>query len=559
MVLAVVVPFLDEEEHLPELLASVHAQDRPPDHLLLVDDGSGDRSPELARGFAERHPYARALTRPRRPRGADRLAAAGELRAFQWAVEQLPPGWDVVAKLDADLRLPPTAFAELLQHFERDRRLGLAGTFLTQEAPGGALGRIRIGDGHVHGATKFYRRACFEDIAPIPAILGWDTIDELRAQRAGWTTRSFALAAGDPIHLRPRGTHDGPLRARRRFGRAAYAFGEPGLLVALEALRSLRQPPRVLGGAAYAAGWAVAALRREARAEPELLAWVRAVRYRRLRARLRTRVGTRLLRELRLARWRRRNRAFAPRLRHDPAAPALILSPHLDDAVLDCWSVLDGGAAANAATIFAGVPRSPDADRWDRIAGARDAVALGRTRLAEDRDALALAGARPLHLPFVDAAHRGSAPPPTFAALDAELAAHVAAASVVLAPAVLGTPHEDHVVVRDFALALHAAGLPVRLYADLPYAVVYGWPPWVTGTPDDPHLDVDAYWRQGGTDPELVAREHADVVRLAPEAAARKLEAIRRYRTQFATLDRGPVGLLRDPAVHGTEVFWTVG
>ena len=42
--------------------------------------------------------------------------------------------------------------------------------------------------------------------------------------------------------------------------------------------------------------------------------------------------------------------------------------------------------------------------------------------------------------------------------------------------------------------ACAAAGIPVELYADLPYAVVYGWPHWVTGDPPDPHLDVDAYW-----------------------------------------------------------------
>src|SRR5439155_26817757 len=29
-----------------------------------------------------------------------------------------------------------------------------------------------------------------------------------------------------------------------------------------------------------------------------------------------------------------------PRLRHDPSAPSLMLSPHLDDAVINCWSVL---------------------------------------------------------------------------------------------------------------------------------------------------------------------------------------------------------------------------
>ncbi len=36
----------------------------------------------------------------------------------------------------------------------------------------------------------------------------------------------------------------------------------------------------------------------------------------------------------------RRERDFSPLLRFDPDAPQLILSPHWDDAVLSCWSVL---------------------------------------------------------------------------------------------------------------------------------------------------------------------------------------------------------------------------
>jgi hypothetical protein len=48
------------------------------------------------------------------------------------------------------------------------------------------------------------------------------------------------------------------------------------------------------------------------------------------------------------------------------------------------------------------------------------------------------------------------------------------------------------------------------------------------------------------------------VVRLAPEAAERKLEAMRAYRTQFAALDGGSIGLLRNPLIHGFEVFWEV-
>lgn len=275
MRLTVVVPFLNEERCLGELLRSISTQDRLPDRVMLVDDGSSDGSVAQAEEFAARHPFALALRRPRQERTRDRLAQASELRAFQWAVEELGDDWDIVAKLDADLRLPPCTFRELLDRLDEDPRLGIAGSFLAEEQPEGHLARLQNNGRHVHGATKFYRRACWEQIAPLPPILGWDTIDEIRAQMRGWRTASFALPGGDPVHLRPRGSYDGQLRGFRRWGECAYAFGSPASFVLLQAGRYMRQPPRILGGAHYALGWIAAAVRRQPRAEAELLAHIR--------------------------------------------------------------------------------------------------------------------------------------------------------------------------------------------------------------------------------------------------------------------------------------------
>ena len=130
---------------------------------------------------------------------------------------------------------------------------------------------------------------------------------------------------------------------------------------------------------------------------------------------------------------------------------------------------------------------------------------------------------------------------------------------MVFAPAALGGAHPDHELLRRYALALARSGLPVRLYADLPYCAVYGWPWWVTGHDRDPALDVDAYWRASpGGAAAVRARHRAEVVRLDRHDAGAKLAAMRRYR-DFAVLDRGPVGQLSNPAVHAFEVFWPVG
>ena len=282
MIVAAAVPFLNEREHLPTLLESLAAQTRPPGELLLVDDGSTDGSGEIAEAFAAEHPWARVLHRPPREPERDRLATAKELEAFGWAVAQLASEWQVVAKLDADIRLTPRTLETLAGELQRDEMLGLAGTFLQEDGR-----RVQIGAGHVHGATKFYRRACWDDIAPIPPILGWDTIDEFTARMRGWRTQSFAMPDGDPEHLRPRGTHDGLLRGYRRWGECSYALGEAPLHVALYTLRQMATDrPPVAGGASYAAGYARAALRRVPRARAEVRAYVRDEQKRRLKARL---------------------------------------------------------------------------------------------------------------------------------------------------------------------------------------------------------------------------------------------------------------------------------
>ncbi len=274
MRLAVIACFLNEEAYLPTFLRSLAAQEREPDELLLVDDGSSDASLALAEQFARERPSVRVLSRPRRPPARDRLARAAELEAFCWAVEQLGVDWDVVAKLDADLSLSADTFAELERQLEGDPGLGIAGAHQSIVAADGTTVRERCPPGHVRGSTKFYRRACFEQVYPMPFRLGWDTSDEVRARMHGWRTQSFAMPAGDPIHLRPTATQDGAVRGHRRNGVAAYAYGAAPWWVLLGAARRVGDQPRIVGGLNFMLGWLTAALRSDPRADADQRAFL---------------------------------------------------------------------------------------------------------------------------------------------------------------------------------------------------------------------------------------------------------------------------------------------
>jgi hypothetical protein len=249
-------------------------------------------------------------------------------------------------------------------------------------------------------------------------------------------------------------------------------------------------------------------------------------------------------------------RRFRTRVSHDSDAPLLLLSPHWDDAVFNCWSLLTSEREVRVINVFAGIPPGGAPRRWDRICGASEASSHARRRTTEDAQALLRTGRTPVNVPLLDAEYREPGPDPSLDDLDRAVRDSTAAGSEVYAPAALGT-NVDHRLVRRYARGLHAQGMPVHLYADVPYCVAHGWPHWVDGDDPDSHRDVDVFWRTFLVDvPELGDLRAATVARLGAEDATAKLSAMRTYRTQFSALDGG--GVLSNPGIHGFEVFWTL-
>ena len=69
--------------------------------------------------------------------------------------------------------------------------------------------------------------------------------------------------------------------------------------------------------------------------------------------------------------------------------PVAILSPHLDDAVLSCWSLLDSDDDVAVVTVFTGAPEPGFVSTWDADAGVDSATRMAQ-RIEENRKALGL-------------------------------------------------------------------------------------------------------------------------------------------------------------------------
>jgi biofilm PGA synthesis N-glycosyltransferase PgaC len=289
----VVTPVRDEQDFIGQTIATMRAQSHLPTRWVIVDDGSSDATPAILAAQTLDLPWVSVLTRL----SAQRRLGSAEIEAFLAGVASLPSdlGWDYVAKLDADVSLEPDYFERLLEAMAADPRWGIAsGVYCEQH--GGRWATVRMPAYHAAGASKTLRRRCYGEIGGFVPRKGWDTVDEIRATRAGWRTGHVESLVFR--HLKPEGAAMGALATHRFHGEICYQTGADAGFVLFKALhRMATASPRLAGGLAMLWGYAVPLARRHqrlvtpeeartyramlrARLAPALRAWLGAARQR---------------------------------------------------------------------------------------------------------------------------------------------------------------------------------------------------------------------------------------------------------------------------------------
>ena len=246
---AVITPVRDEEEHLVSTLDSMIAQTVLPRAWIIVDDGSTDRTPQILDDYAGRYPW---ITVVRRADRGFRKSGGGVVEAFNYGLSTLQADWDFLVKFDGDLTFEPTYFESCLREFAADGRLGIGGGVICY-VENGEKSFEEAPAFHVRGATKIYRKACWEAIGGLMQAPGWDTFDEVKANSCGWTTRSFPDL--HLVHQRETGAADGAWRSLVKYGRANYICGYLPLFMLLKCVKRLARRPYFLGSLGLMAGY----------------------------------------------------------------------------------------------------------------------------------------------------------------------------------------------------------------------------------------------------------------------------------------------------------------
>lgn len=115
---SVIATVYNEGENLHRLLASLAAQTRPPDEVVICDGGSHDNTLAILEGYRDRLPHLRVLVEP----GAN----ISRGRNLAIAAAQGP----IIAVTDAGVQLAPTWLAQLTAPFAERGTTAVAGFFV---------------------------------------------------------------------------------------------------------------------------------------------------------------------------------------------------------------------------------------------------------------------------------------------------------------------------------------------------------------------------------------------------------------------------------------------
>ena len=244
----IITPARDEESHIGKTILAVSQQTVRPVQWVIVNDGSSDTTGEIVDRAATTYPWITVLHRSNR---GFRQAGGGVIAAFNDGYVSLESlDWEFLVKLDADLSFAPDYFERCFAEFEKDRHLGIGGGGI-YHLENSKLKMESNPAFHVRGATKIYRRECWEKLGGLITAAGWDTVDEVKANMLGWSTRTFADL--QVSHYRFTGAADGAWKDSVKNGFANYVTGYHPLFMLVKCVRRLAARPYLTGSLGL--GW----------------------------------------------------------------------------------------------------------------------------------------------------------------------------------------------------------------------------------------------------------------------------------------------------------------
>jgi poly-beta-1,6-N-acetyl-D-glucosamine synthase len=271
----------NEEKNIGKTIESVIRQTTLPSEWIIVSDGSTDGTDAISRRYADSVDFIRFFKVERN----SAHSFGSKVRAINLGLSKIKElKYRYIGIRDTDISFESDYFSRILDEFDRDERLGLAGGNIIQDIDGTREIRIKSLNS-VAGAVQFFRKECFLDTDGfIPMECGGeDAAIEITARMKGWKVKT--LPELEVVHYGYVGQGAGSrLRARYKLGERCFALGYHGFFELTRLLPHLFRKPYIIGSVAEMLGFIDAKIRyKTPLLRPEVVRYLKSEQMGRLR------------------------------------------------------------------------------------------------------------------------------------------------------------------------------------------------------------------------------------------------------------------------------------
>jgi glycosyltransferase involved in cell wall biosynthesis len=236
-----ITPARNEEVYIEETIKSILGQKIIPMKWVIVSDTSNDRTDEIVKQYAREYDFINYLRLDKKNNGKN---FASKVHAINIGYEKLKDlKYGFIGNLDADISIGEDYYENILEKFQENGKLGIAGGFIYEKHHGQFKNRLGNDARFVPGAIQLFRRECYEEIdgyVPI-SVGGEDTIAVISARMKGWEVKAFPEFR---VFHHKRGVDvRGMLRECFRDGSMGFALGSDPLFEILKSFRRINRRP----------------------------------------------------------------------------------------------------------------------------------------------------------------------------------------------------------------------------------------------------------------------------------------------------------------------------
>lgn len=197
MKILIIIPAHNEEKNIFYCLKSLEQQTFEDFKVVVVNDGSTDKTAEIAKEFVSKNPNFELLNLEK----SEHQPGAKVVRTFNAGLKsQSLTTFDIICKFDADIIFPQNYLKKISEVYTINPKAGMVSGIVKikksvfekdlafdfqDEKRQWQFENLSSKD-HVRGPVKSYRKQCLDDMNGLRTVLGWDNIDVMLAQKHGW-------------------------------------------------------------------------------------------------------------------------------------------------------------------------------------------------------------------------------------------------------------------------------------------------------------------------------------------------------------------------------------